>query len=75
VSTAEQQRKWRASKGARTGKPGRPAIEPCGTTAAYKRHVRERAAAIREGREPEEIDQACKDANARATKERRQRST
>lgn len=40
MSTAEYQRKWRASKGARTGAPGRPATKPCGTTAAYKRHQR-----------------------------------
>lgn len=38
--TAEYQRRWRASKGARTGQPGRPATQPCGTTAAYKRHQR-----------------------------------
>lgn len=40
MSSAEYQRKWRASKGARTGAPGRPATQPCGTTAAYKRHQR-----------------------------------
>jgi hypothetical protein len=40
MSTAEYQRKWRASKGARTGVPGRPPTQPCGTVAAYKRHRR-----------------------------------
>jgi hypothetical protein len=40
MSTAEQQRRWRASKGARTGQPGRPPTQPCGTVAAYKRHQR-----------------------------------
>jgi hypothetical protein len=42
VSTAEYQRRWRASKGARTGMPGPPATQPCGTVAAYKRHLRHR---------------------------------
>lgn len=40
MSTAEYQRKWRASKGARTGAPGRPVTQPHGTPAAYKRHRR-----------------------------------
>lgn len=40
MSSAEYQRQWRASKGARTGQPGRPATQPCGTTAAYRRHER-----------------------------------
>lgn len=40
MSTAEYQRQWRAAKGARTGQPGRPAVQPCGTEAAYKRHSR-----------------------------------
>jgi hypothetical protein len=40
MSSAEYQRKWRASKGARTGQPGRPATKPCGTVAAFKRHKR-----------------------------------
>lgn len=40
MSSAEYQRRWRASKGARTGAPGRPVTEPCGTVAAYKRHRR-----------------------------------
>jgi hypothetical protein len=37
-SKAEYQREWRARHGARTGQPGRPATEPCGTVAAYRRH-------------------------------------
>jgi hypothetical protein len=40
VSTAEQQRAWRARHGARSGAMGRPAVAPCGTLAAHKRHVR-----------------------------------
>jgi hypothetical protein len=40
MSSAEQQRRWRASQGARTGQPGRPVTQPCGTQAAYKRHQR-----------------------------------
>ena len=40
MSGAEYQRRWRASKGARTGQPGRPATQPCGTPAAYRRHKR-----------------------------------
>ena len=40
MSSAEYQRRWRASKGARTGEPGRPASEPCGTPAAFRRHKR-----------------------------------
>jgi hypothetical protein len=40
VSTADQQRRWRASKGARTGQPGRRPVQPCGTVAAYRRHRR-----------------------------------
>ena len=39
---------------------GRP-LAPCGTPAAYDRHVRKK----------EPIDQACKDANARAAREYR----
>lgn len=52
MSTADYQREWRAKHGARTGKPGRPATQPCGTVAAYKRHQRN----------GEPIDQACRDA-------------
>lgn len=37
---AEAQRRWRAKKGARTGKPGPEPSEPCGTPAAYARHLR-----------------------------------
>jgi len=40
MSSAEYQRRWRASRGARTGEPGRPAVQPCGTPAAYARHLR-----------------------------------
>jgi hypothetical protein len=40
MSTAEQQRVWRARHGARSGTRGRPAVAPCGTLAAHKRHVR-----------------------------------
>jgi hypothetical protein len=39
-SRAEYQREWRAKRGARTGQPGRPVTEPCGTVSAYKRHQR-----------------------------------
>ena len=39
MSTAEYQRAWRAKHGAATGRPGRPPA-PCGTAAAYKRHIR-----------------------------------
>jgi hypothetical protein len=42
MSTAEAQRNWRASHGARTGIRGRAATAPCGTLAAHKRHVRHR---------------------------------
>jgi hypothetical protein len=40
MSTAQQQRIWRARHGARQGVRGRPAVAPCGTLAAHKRHVR-----------------------------------
>ena len=40
MSTAKYQREWRARQGARTGQPGRPATQPCGTPAAYARHLR-----------------------------------
>lgn len=40
MSSAEYQRRWRASKGARTGQPGPAPTQPCGTVAAYKRHGR-----------------------------------
>ena len=40
MSTAEQQRRWRASKGARTGQPGPPPTQPHGTLAAARRHQR-----------------------------------
>jgi hypothetical protein len=60
-SNAEYQRKYRASKGARTGVPGRPAVQPCGTYAAYKRH-------LRKGEAPCNL---CKQANAARSKARR----
>ena len=40
MATADAQRRWRANRGARTGQPGRPVVSPCGTQAAYKRHLR-----------------------------------
>jgi hypothetical protein len=40
VSTAAQQRTWRAQHGAETGKRGRRPVMPCGTPATYKRHLR-----------------------------------
>jgi hypothetical protein len=61
MSTADYQRRWRASKGARTGAPGRPVTAPHGTPAAYKRH-------LRRGEQP---CQACRDANAARHRELR----
>lgn len=52
MSTAEYQRRWRASRGVRTGVLGRPVTEPCGTSAAYKRHKRN----------GEPVDAACREA-------------
>lgn len=52
VSTAEYQRRWRASQGVRTGAVGRPITAPCGTAAAYKRHKRR----------GEQVDDACRQA-------------
>lgn len=52
MSSADYQRAWRASKGAKTGQPGRPVTAECGTTTAYKRHQRK----------GEPIDTACADA-------------
>jgi hypothetical protein len=40
MSSADYQRRWRAKQGARTGQPGPPPTQPCGTVAAYKRHQR-----------------------------------
>lgn len=60
MSTAEQQRRWRASKGARTGAPGRPVTAPCGTISAYKRHVRR----------GEPVDDACRLAYNESQRER-----
>jgi len=50
MSTADQQYRWRASKGARTGEPGPPPSAPCGTVSAYKRHKRK----------GESVDDACR---------------
>jgi hypothetical protein len=36
---AEYQRRWRARQGARTGQLGRRPVQPCGTLAAYRRHL------------------------------------
>lgn len=41
MSTADQQRRWRAKQGARTGRPGPEPSAECGTTSGYKRHKRE----------------------------------
>lgn len=38
MSSAEYQRQWRARHGA-TPRRGRPVVEPCGTLAAYRRHL------------------------------------
>lgn len=62
MSTAEQQRRWRASKGARTGQPGRPVTQTCGTVAAYRRH-------LRNGETP---CAPCRAANADRSRQRRQ---
>jgi len=40
MSSAEYQRQWRARHGARTGEHGPPPSQPCGTVAAYQRHLR-----------------------------------
>lgn len=63
MSSAEYQRRWRASKGARTGQPGPPATQPCGTVAAYRRHHRHGEAPCA----------ACLAANAAAHREMYQR--
>lgn len=52
-------RAMRAAQGARTGQPGRPATQPCGTLAAYRRH-------LKAGEIPCE---ACKAANAERTRD------
>lgn len=63
MNTAEYQRKYRASKGARTGEPGRPVTAPCGTVSAYKRHKRN----------GEPVDAACRDAYNAVQREYHQR--
>ncbi len=52
LTPAQRSAAWRARNGARTGAPGRPATQPCGTHAAYARHVRK----------GEPIDDACRTA-------------
>lgn len=59
MSTADYQREWRARHGARTGQPGRPATEPCGTIAAYRRH--------KANGEP--VDDACREEYNRRQRE------
>ena len=39
-SNAERARRYRANRGARAGAHGPAPTEPCGTVAAYKRHLR-----------------------------------
>jgi hypothetical protein len=39
LSGAERSRAFRARRGAATGRIGRPAVMPCGTNAAYARHL------------------------------------
>lgn len=63
MSSAEYQREWRARHGARTGQPGRIPTQPCGTHAAYRRH-------LKAGEEP---CRPCKDANAEYHRNRRLR--
>jgi hypothetical protein len=40
MSSAAYQRQWRARHGAVTGALGRRVSQPCGTDAAYRRHLR-----------------------------------
>ncbi|HSS11548.1 MAG TPA: hypothetical protein VLL25_16805 [Acidimicrobiales bacterium] len=40
MSTAEQQRRWRAAHGAATGASGRKPTKGHGSLAAYRRHLR-----------------------------------
>lgn len=62
MSTAEYQRKWRARWGARTGTPGRPPVQPCGTLAAYRRHLAH----------GEPTCKACRAANAAHSRNRKE---
>lgn len=39
---AEYMRRYRAKQGAKTGQMGPPPSSPCGTLAAYKRHLRKK---------------------------------
>lgn len=54
LSGAERSRAFRARRGAVTGRIGRPAVMPCGTNAAYVRHLAHKEPAC----------QACKAARA-----------
>jgi hypothetical protein len=65
MSTADQQRRWRAQHGAKTGQLGRPTSLGCGTLAAYRRHLKNGELAC----------QACRAANAEHTRAHRQKSS
>lgn len=56
MTDADRARRYRASKGATPGRHGPPPTAPCGTPAAYRRHLRHR----------EPPCAACKAANAQA---------
>ncbi len=56
MTAADRARRYRASKGANTGKHGPPPTAPCGNLSAYRRHLRHR----------ETPCDACKPANAQA---------
>lgn len=64
MSRADYFRRWRAERakadGRAPGRPGRPPSAPCGTLAAYRRHLRR----------DETPCQACRDANAAAQRQR-----
>lgn len=59
---AQRMREARAAAGAVTGRVGRPPSEPCGTVAAYKRHLTARKRAREAGLPEPEICRPCKDA-------------
>lgn len=56
MTDAERARRYRASKGAKTGQHGPPPTAPCGSLSAYRRHLRHK----------ETPCDACKAANAQA---------
>lgn len=56
MTAADHARRYRATKGATPGRHGPPPTTPCGTTSAYRRHLRHK----------ETPCDACKAANARA---------